>query len=205
MIHYVKQIPIEQNFSSVSKEIVIGAGCFWGVERKFWDLPGVLMTSVGYSGGDTDNPTYEDVCYKNTNHAEVVKIIFNENEIGLEDILKVFWECHDPTQGMRQGNDIGTQYRSVIYASDDYDLDIAKKTKDIYQKELVKSGFKSNEVASITTEIKLIDNYFLAEEYHQQYLAKNPNGYCGIGGTGCSFPNEYFVYNTNLCHLSSVG
>ena len=190
MIHYVKQILIEQNFSSVSKEIVIGAGCFWGVERKFWDLPGVLMTSVGYSGGDTDNPTYEDVCYKNTNHAEVVKIIFNENEIGLEDILKVFWECHDPTQGMRQGNDIGTQYRSVIYASDDYDLDIAKKTKDIYQKELLKSGFKSNEVASITTEIKLIDNYFLAEEYHQQYLAKNPNGYCGIGGTGCSFPNE---------------
>ena len=190
MIHYVKQIPIEQKFSSDAKEVVIGAGCFWGVERKFWDFPGVLMTSVGYSGGETDNPTYEDVCYKNTNHAEVVKIIFNENEIGLEDILKVFWECHDPTQGMRQGNDIGTQYRSVIYASDDNDLDVATKTKDIYQKELIKNGFKSDEVDSITTEIKLIDNYFLAEEYHQQYLAKNPNGYCGIGGTGCSFPNE---------------
>ena len=115
MIHYVKQIPIEQNFSSVSKEIVIGAGCFWGVERKFWDLPGVLMTSVGYSGGDTDNPTYEDVCYKNTNHAEVVKIVFNKSEIGLENILKVFWECHDPTQGMRQGNDRGTQYLSLIH------------------------------------------------------------------------------------------
>ena len=190
MIHYVKQIPIEQKFFSDAKEVVFGAGCFWGVERKFWDLPGVLMTSVGYSGGETDNPTYEDVCYKNTNHAEVVKIIFNENEIGLEDILKVFWECHDPTQGMRQGNDIGTQYRSVIYASNDHDLDVAKKTKDIYQKELIKNGFKSDEVDSITTEIKLIDNYFLAEEYHQQYLAKNPNGYCGIGGTGCSFPNE---------------
>ena len=190
MIHYVKQIPIEQKFSLDAKEIVIGAGCFWGVEKKFWDLPGVLMTSVGYSGGEIDNPTYEDVCYKNTNHAEVVKIIFNENEIGLEDILKVFWECHDPTQGMRQGNDIGTQYRSVIYASDDNDLDVAKKTKDIYQKELIKNGFKSDQVDSITTEIRLINNYFLAEEYHQQYLAKNPNGYCGIGGTGCSFPNE---------------
>ena len=190
MIHYVKQIPIEQKFSSDAKEVVIGAGCFWGVERKFWDLPGVLMTSVGYSGGETDNPTYEDVCYKNTNHAEVVKIIFNENEIGLEDILKVFWECHDPTQGMRQGNDIGTQYRSVIYASNDHDLDVATKTKDIYQKELIKNGFKPDQVDSITTEIRLIDNYFLAEEYHQQYLAKNPNGYCGIGGTGCSFPNE---------------
>ena len=182
MIHYVKQIPIEQNFSSVSKEIVIGAGCFWGVERKFWDLPGVLMTSVGYSGGDTDNPTYEDVCYKNTNHAEVVKIIFNENEIGLEDILKVFWECHDPTQGMRQGNDIGTQYRSVIFCNNQHDVEIANKSKDKFQKILSKNNFDQ-----ITTEICLIKNYYDAEEYHQQYLAKNPNGYCGIGGTGCKF------------------
>jgi len=190
MIHFVKQIPIEQIFSSNTKEVVIGAGCFWGVERKFWDIPGVLMTSVGYSGGETENPTYEDVCYRNTNHAEVVKIVFDQDILKLEDILKVFWECHDPTQGMRQGNDICTQYRSVIYASDDNDLDTAKKTKEVYQKELIKNNFKPDEIESITTEIKLIDKYFLAEEYHQQYLAKNPNGYCGIGGTGCSFPNE---------------
>ena len=183
MIHFVKQIPIEQIFSSNTKEVVIGAGCFWGVERKFWDIPGVLMTSVGYSGGESENPTYEDVCYRNTNHAEVVKIVFDQDILKLEDILKVFWECHDPTQGMRQGNDIGTQYRSVIYVSDDNDLDTAKKTKEVYQKELIKNNFKSDEVDSITTEILLIDKYFLAEEYHQQYLAKNPNGYCGIGGT----------------------
>ena len=138
---------------------------------------------VGYSGGDTENPTYEDVCYKETNHAEVVKVVYDPAEISLEVLLKIFWECHDPTQGMRQGNDIGTQYRSTIYTSDDSDLGLAKEMKDIYQSQLEK-----NNLNKITTEIEIVKNFYLAEEYHQQYLAKNPNGYCGIGGTGCTFP-----------------
>ena len=190
MIHYIKNISLKSDVPNNFKEIILGAGCFWGVEKKFWDLDGVYLTSVGYSGGETENPTYEDVCYKNTNHAEVVKVIYDPNIIKLNKILKVFWECHDPTQGMRQGNDIGTQYRSVIYVNDQKDLDIALKTRDIYQSELIKNNFKSDELDSITTEIKHLENYYLAEEYHQQYLAKNPNGYCGIGGTGCSFPNQ---------------
>ena len=184
MIHYTKNISLESDVPNNLKEIVLGAG-FWGVEKKFWDLDGVYLTSVGYSGGDTDNPTYEDVCYKNTNHAEVVKVIYDPNIIELKKILKIFWECHDPTQGMRQGNDVGSQYRSVIYSSDTSDLDIANESKEIYQKELEKNNY-----STITTEIDIVKNYFLAEEYHQQYLAKNPNGYCGIGGTGCTFPNE---------------
>ena len=200
MIHYTKNISLESDVPNNLKEIVLGAGCFWGVEKKFWDLDGVYLTSVGYSGGDTDNPTYEDVCYKNTNHAEVVKVIYDPNIIELKKILKVFWECHDPTQGMRQGNDVGSQYRSVIYSSDTSDLDIANESREIYQKELEKNNY-----STITTEIDIVKNYFLAEEYHQQYLAKNPNGYCGIGGTGCTFPNEQIVYNTTRCHLSSVG
>jgi len=185
MIHYIKNISLKSDVPNNLKEIILGAGCFWGVEKKFWDLDGVYLTSVGYSGGDTKNPTYEDVCYKNTNHAEVVKVIYDPNIIELKKILKVFWECHDPTQGMRQGNDVGSQYRSVIYSSDTSDLDIANESKEIYQKELEKNNY-----STITTEIDIVKNYFLAEEYHQQYLAKNPNGYCGIGGTGCTFPNE---------------
>ena len=185
MIHYIKNISLKSDVPNNFKEIILGAGCFWGVEKKFWDLDGVYLTSVGYSGGETENPTYEDVCYKNTNHAEVVKVIYDPNIIELKKILKVFWECHDPTQGMRQGNDVGSQYRSVIYSSDTSDLDIANESKEIYQKELEKNNY-----STITTEIDIVKNYFLAEEYHQQYLAKNPNGYCGIGGTGCSFPNE---------------
>ena len=185
MIHFTKNISLESDVPNHLKEIVLGAGCFWGVEKKFWDLDGVYLTSVGYSGGDTDNPTYEDVCYKNTNHAEVVKVIYDPNIIELKKILKVFWECHNPTQGMRQGNDVGSQYRSVIYSSDTSDLDIANESKEIYQKELEKNNY-----STITTEIDIVKNYFLAEEYHQQYLAKNPNGYCGIGGTGCTFPNK---------------
>ena len=185
MIHYIKNISLKSDVPNNLKEIILGAGCFWGVEKKFWDLDGVYLTSVGYSGGETENPTYEDVCYKNTNHAEVVKVIYDPNIIELKKILKVFWECHDPTQGMRQGNDVGSQYRSVIYSSDTSDLDIANESKEIYQKELEKNNY-----STITTEIDIVKNYFLAEEYHQQYLAKNPNGYCGIGGTGCTFPNE---------------
>tara|TARA_B100000524_G_scaffold209265_1_gene109453 strand:- start:974 stop:1528 length:555 start_codon:yes stop_codon:yes gene_type:complete len=183
MIHYLKNISLLENAPDKFKEIVLGAGCFWGVEKQFWDLPGVYNTLVGYSGGDTEDPTYEDVCYKETNHAEVVKIVYDPVEINLEDLLIIFWECHDPTQGMRQGNDIGTQYRSVIYASDDTDLSLANKMKNIYQSQL-----DNNNLNKITTEIDILKNFFIAEEYHQQYLAKNPNGYCGIGGTGCTFP-----------------
>ncbi len=185
MIHFVKNIPIEEDIPQQYKQIIFGAGCFWGVEKRFWNIDGVYLTSVGYSGGDTTNPTYEDVCYKNTNHAEVVKIIYDPEIIDLNKLFKIFWECHDPTQGMRQGNDIGTQYRSVIYASNEDDLDNAIKSKEIYQSELIKNNFNN-----ITTDIEIAKEYYLAEEYHQQYLAKNPNGYCGIGGTGCSFPNE---------------
>ena len=181
MIHYVKNVPIDENVPENYKEIVFGAGCFWGVERKFWDLPGVFLTSVGYSGGDTENPSYEDVCYRDTNHAEVVKVTYDTNVIDLMDLLKIFWECHDPTQGMRQGNDIGTQYRSVIFCSDENDIKVSNNSKDSFQKILTENNFNT-----ITTEISMVKNYYLAEEYHQQYLAKNPNGYCGLGGTGCT-------------------
>ena len=185
MIHFVKNIPITDNHSEELKEIIFGAGCFWGVEKRFWDIQGVYLTSVGYSGGNTKNPTYEDVCYKDTHHAEVVKIIYDPKIIELNELFKIFWECHDPTQGMRQGNDVGTQYRSVIYTSNKDDLKHAIESKEIYQSELIKNNFNK-----ITTEIEIAPEYYLAEEYHQQYLAKNPDGYCGIGGTGCSFPNK---------------
>ena len=181
MLHYVKNISINENIPENLEEIVFGAGCFWGVERKFWNLSGVYVTSVGYSGGNTDNPTYEDVCYKDTGHVEVVKIYYDPIVIGLNELLKIFWECHDPTQGMRQGNDIGTQYRSVIFCSNEDDIKKANDSKKKFQNVLSKNNY-----SDITTEISLIKNYYLAEEYHQQYLAKNPNGYCGLGGTGCT-------------------
>ena len=179
MLHYVKNISINENIPENLEEIVFGAGCFWGVERKFWNLSGVYITSVGYSGGSIDNPTYEDVCYKDTGHVEVVKIYYDPIVIGLNELLKIFWECHDPTQGMRQGNDIGTQYRSAIFCSNKNDIKKANDSKKKFQNVLNK-----NKYSDITTEISLIKNYYLAEEYHQQYLAKNPNGYCGLGGTG---------------------
>ena len=181
MLHYVKNISINENIPENLEEIVFGAGCFWGVERKFWNLSGVYVTSVGYSGGSIDNPTYEDVCYKDTGHVEVVKIYYDPIVIDLNELLKIFWECHDPTQGMRQGNDIGTQYRSVIFCSNEDDIKKANDSKKKFQNVLSK-----NKYSDITTEISLIKNYYLAEEYHQQYLAKNPNGYCGLGGTGCT-------------------
>ena len=182
MIHYVKKVSLTENIPDNLNEIIFGAGCFWGVEKKFWDMPGIYLTSVGYSGGDTENPSYEDICYKDTNHVEVVKINYDAKIIKLDEILKVFWECHDPTQGMRQGNDIGTQYRSVIFCSNEDDMEIANKSKDIFQEILNDNNFDQ-----ITTEISKVKNFYQAEEYHQQYLAKNPNGYCGIGGTGCKF------------------
>ena len=180
MLHYVKNIDIEKNCPEGFKEIIFGAGCFWGVEKKFWDQAGVFMTSVGYSGGDIENPSYRQVCYENTDHVEVVRIFYDPQEITLDNLLKIFWECHDPTQGMRQGNDIGTQYRSVIFCNEENDIKVSNNSKDSFQKILTENNF-----GAITTEISMTKNYYLAEEYHQQYLAKNPNGYCGLGGTGC--------------------
>ena len=183
MIHFLKNIDLDKPIPRGYKEIILGAGCFWGVERKFWDLNGIYLTSVGYCGGELNNPSYEDVCRGESNHAEVVKIYYDPNIITLSALLIVFWECHDPTQGMRQGNDIGTQYRSIINCSHFEDLKILHESKNKYQLALLKKGF-----SEITTEIVENQRYYLAEEYHQQYLAKNPNGYCGFGGTNCPFP-----------------
>lgn len=164
-------------------EIVLGLGCFWGAERLFWQLPGVHVTAVGYAGGVTPNPTYEETCTGRTGHAEVVQVIYDPNEIDLDTLLRVFWEAHDPTQGMRQGNDVGSQYRSAIYASDDSQLATAKRSRDVYQDSLTQAGR-----GQITTEIAPLKTFYLAEEYHQQYLHKNPGGYCGLKGTGVSCP-----------------
>jgi peptide-methionine (S)-S-oxide reductase len=182
MLHTIFNTEIAHNQSTEINSIIFGAGCFWGVERKFWSLSGVVMTSVGYSGGDHESPTYELVCAGITGHAEVVRIDYDPAKISLLDLLKVFWECHDPTQGMRQGNDIGTQYRSVCYCNDEEELALVKASLDKYQ-----SVLSASSLGSITTELKINQKYYLAEEYHQQYLDKNPNGYCGIGGTGCEF------------------
>ena len=182
MLHTIFNTEIAHNKIAAINSIIFGAGCFWGVERKFWSLRGVVMTSVGYSGGDHESPTYELVCAGITGHAEVVRIDYDPAEISLIDLLKVFWECHDPTQGMRQGNDIGTQYRSVCYCEDEEELALVKASLDKYQ-----NALSASSLGSITTELKINQKYYLAEEYHQQYLDKNPNGYCGIGGTGCEF------------------
>ena len=185
MIHSIFNLDLDSPTPEGLKEIILGAGCFWGVERRLWNLQGVRLTSVGYAGGTSINPSYEEVCSGSTGHAEVVKVVFDPLEITLKEILISFWEMHDPTQGMRQGNDIGSQYRSVIYTNNEEDLNLAKSTLETYQQEISKAGF-----GPITTELKVLNNYYLAEEYHQQYLQKNPNGYCGIGGIGCSFPEQ---------------
>jgi peptide-methionine (S)-S-oxide reductase len=181
MKHFLSGIDLSSDTPSDFNEIIFGAGCFWGVERKFWVLEGVWLTSVGYAGGNSINPTYEQVCYEETNHVEVVKVVYDPSLIKIDTLLKTFWECHDPTQGMRQGNDRGTQYRSVIYCSSEEDLDLSLSTMEKYQEVLSKNNYQQ-----ITTEILLAPKFYLAEEYHQQYLAKNPNGYCGLGGTGCA-------------------
>lgn len=181
MKHFLSGIDLSSDTPTDFNEIIFGAGCFWGVERKFWVLEGVWLTSVGYAGGNSINPTYEQVCYEETNHVEVVKVVYDPAVIKIDTLLKTFWECHDPTQGMRQGNDRGTQYRSVIYCSSEEDLDLSLSTMEKYQEVLSKNNYQQ-----ITTEILLAPKFYLAEEYHQQYLAKNPNGYCGIGGTGCT-------------------
>jgi peptide-methionine (S)-S-oxide reductase len=181
MKHFLSGIDLSSDTPTDFNEIIFGAGCFWGVERKFWVLEGVWLTSVGYAGGNSINPTYEQVCYEETNHVEVVKVVYDPAVIKIDTLLKTFWECHDPTQGMRQGNDRGTQYRSVIYCSSEEDLDLSLSTMEKYQEVLSKNSYQQ-----ITTEILLAPKFYLAEEYHQQYLAKNPNGYCGLGGTGCA-------------------
>ena len=179
--HFVNGNPIKGPFAAHLQQAVFALGCFWGAERKFWQLDGVFSTAVGYSGGMTPNPTYQEVCSGETGHTEVVLVVFDPAEISYEALLTVFWENHDPTQGMRQGNDIGTQYRSAIYTMDDEQVAAAERSRDAYQARLGDAG-----LGSITTEIKPAPEFYYAEEYHQQYLAKNPGGYCGIGGTGIS-------------------
>lgn len=181
--HFVNGKPLAPPYPDGMDEIIVGLGCFWGAERKFWQAPGVYVTVVGYAGGSTPNPTYEEVCSGRTGHAEVVRVIFDPSVISLDAILKLFWENHDPTQGMRQGGDVGTQYRSALYATSDAQLGAALASKSAYQHELTRAGY-----GTITTEIAKAPAFYNAEAYHQQYLAKNPNGYCGIGGTGITCP-----------------
>ncbi len=187
VFHHVFAAPLQADFSAF-QTIVFGMGCFWGAERIFWKLPGVVSTSAGYSGGTTPNPTYEEVCSGRTGHTEVVRVVFDPEKISLHALLTVFFENHDPTQGMRQGNDVGTQYRSAIYGTSDAQLETIVAARDLYQAELTKRGF-----GEITTEVDALGKYFFAEPYHQQYLSKNPNGYCGIGGTGVSCPVNWAV------------
>jgi peptide-methionine (S)-S-oxide reductase len=185
--HYVNGHRLEAPFPAGLKRAVFGMGCFWGAERKFWSLPGVYTTAVGYAGGHTRNPTYREVCGGMTGHAEVVLVVYDPTKVGYDALLKVFWENHDPTQGMRQGNDVGTQYRSAIYVDDDAERRAAEASRDAFQRELSKAGY-----GAITTEIAPASPFYYAEDYHQQYLAKNPGGYCGLGGTGvgCSIETE---------------
>ncbi|NBC15500.1 MAG: peptide-methionine (S)-S-oxide reductase MsrA [Gammaproteobacteria bacterium] len=182
--HYVNGNPIQPPFPAGMRLAMFGMGCFWGVERLFWQLPGVYSTAVGYAGGHTPNPTYEEVCSGMTGHNEVVRVVYDPEVIDYEQLLAAFWEGHDPTQGMRQGNDVGTQYRSGIYCSDDDQLTAARGSLARYQEALAAAGRN----AAITTEILPAPTFYYAEDYHQQYLAKNPGGYCGHGGCGVRYP-----------------
>ncbi len=177
--HFVMGTPLKPPFPSGMKTAIFGLGCFWGAEKRFWETPGVYTTAVGYSGGSTPNPTYEEVCSGRTGHTEAVLVVFDPQVVGFSDLLKVFWESHDPTQGMRQGNDVGTQYRSAIYTTDRHQADAAERSRAAYQQALREAGY-----GGITTEITPAGPFYYAEDYHQQYLAKVPNGYCGLGGTG---------------------
>ena len=181
--HFVNGNPLKGPFPDNLQQAVFGMGCFWGAERKFWELDGVFSTAAGYAGGTTPDPDYREVCSGSTGHAEVVLVVFDPDVISYDELLRVFWENHDPTQGMRQGNDIGTQYRSAIYTNDNKQQKAARKTLDAYASELGSAGYDE-----ITTEILALDTFYYAEDYHQQYLAKNSGGYCGIGGTGVSCP-----------------
>ena len=181
--HVVNGTSIEPPFPEGFETAVFGMGCFWGAERKFWETEGVYTTAVGYAGGFTANPTYEEVCTAHTGHTEAVLVVYDPAKVSYDDLLRVFWESHDPTQGMRQGNDVGTQYRSAIYTSDESQQKTAEASRDAYQERLTEAGF-----GEITTEIRPAATFYYAEEYHQQYLARNPYGYCGLGGTGVSCP-----------------
>jgi peptide-methionine (S)-S-oxide reductase len=181
--HYVLGTPLAPPFPSEMRTATFAMGCFWGAEKKFWETPGVYSTQVGYAGGTTPNPTYREVCSGETGHTEVVRVVFDPAKVSFEDLLRVFWENHDPTQGMRQGNDVGTQYRSGIYGDGPEQQQAATASRAAYQPVLAKAGY-----GAITTEIAPLEAFYYAEEYHQQYLAKNPGGYCGLGGTGVSCP-----------------
>ena len=181
--HYVNGAPLVEPFPPGTERALFGLGCFWGAERKFWETPGVVSTAVGYAAGHTPNPSYREVCSGMTGHAEVVLVVFDPRVVSYDELLKVFWEGHDPTQGMRQGNDVGTQYRSGIYYYDDVQRRAAERSRDAFQSQLSTAGY-----GSITTEIVAAPEFYYAEDYHQQYLAKNPHGYCGLGGTGVTCP-----------------
>jgi peptide-methionine (S)-S-oxide reductase len=181
--HFVNRHPLQPPFPAGLQQALFGMGCFWGAERKFWQIDGVYTTAVGYAAGATPNPTYREVCSGMTGHAEVVLVVFDPAKIKYEDLLKAFWENHDPTQGMRQGNDVGTQYRSGIYYYTDEQRRAAEASRDAFQAELQRAGY-----GRITTEIVPAPEFYYGEDYHQQYLAKNPGGYCGLGGTGVSCP-----------------
>jgi len=181
--HHVLNATIEGPYPAGTEQALFGLGCFWGAEKKFWQLPGVYTTAVGYAAGLTPNPTYREVCTGLTGHNEVVLVVFDPTRITYGELLKTFWESHDPTQGMRQGNDVGTQYRSGIYFFDEAQRNAAEHSKQEFQRNLAKAGY-----GAITTEILPAPEFYFAEDYHQQYLSKNPDGYCGLGGTGVSCP-----------------
>ncbi len=181
--HFVLGTPIAPPFPDGLELALFGLGCFWGAERRFWEAPGVYTTAVGYAAGLTPNPVYEEVCSGRTGHNEVVRVVFDPAQTSFDALLRVFWESHDPTQGMRQGNDVGTQYRSGIYPTSDAQRAAAEASREAYQKRLAEAGYPP-----ITTEIAEAPEFYYAEDYHQQYLAKNPNGYCGLGGTGVTCP-----------------
>ena len=181
--HYVNGNSLTPPFPQGLQQAMFGLGCFWGAERKFWEIPGVYTTAVGYAGGFTPNPSYQEVCTGYTGHNEVVLVVFDPQQVSYAQLLKVFWEAHNPTQGMRQGNDVGTQYRSGIYVYDEAQREAAQQSMERYQQALNQNG-----QGTITTEIVDAPSFYYAEEYHQQYLAKNPSGYCGLGGTGVNYP-----------------
>lgn len=179
--HFVNGNPIQAPFAAHLEQAVVGLGCFWGAERRFWQTPGVFTTAAGYAGGTVEHPDYKHVCSGETGHSEVVLVVFDPAVVSYAQILNIFWESHDPTQGLRQGNDIGSQYRSVIYTSNDAQMTAARESLASYQAQLSAAGH-----GTITTELAPLDTFYYAEDYHQQYLAKNPGGYCGLGGTGVS-------------------
>ena len=181
--HYVLDTPLKPPFPDGLEQLAVGMGCFWGAERIFWQAPGVYTTAVGYAGGYTANPTYEEVCSGRTGHTEAVLVVIDPKQTSRDEILRLFWENHDPTQGMRQGNDLGTQYRSAIYVGDESQRAAAEASRDAYGRVLAEAGH-----GEISTEIAEAGPFYYAEDYHQQYLAKNPNGYCGLGGTGVACP-----------------